>query len=337
MKIAILGGSFDPIHKGHLEIAKYVLSNHIAHEVWFMPAQKTPLKDRSLTSSYHRKKMIDLAIKPYRRMKLCTLEIDRGEISYSIDTIKQLNHLYPNHQFVWLIGADQANQLEKWKDIEELIKRIQFYVFPRNQIQIKENVHLIKLHMKEFNISSSEIRCGRLQDTMPNVRNYIGKNYLYLNTLVESQMHEKRFLHSLSVANLCVELALVHRIDANKAYVAGLLHDVCKEWQLTRSECYMNLWEPSLLDTPKAIWHAYIAKHYVKQFYKIEDKEILDAINHHVIGSKKFILSMILFVADKLDPKRGYDSSKEIALCKDNIQNGYDVVLNQQQAYLKSK
>ncbi|MEG0265426.1 MAG: nicotinate (nicotinamide) nucleotide adenylyltransferase [Erysipelotrichaceae bacterium] len=337
MHILILGGSFDPIHKGHIQIANEALKHHLGDEVWFMPTFITPLKERELTPFQHRVHMIKMAIKPYHKMKCCVLEANRKGCSYTIDTVKQLQKSYPKDTFSWLIGSDQARQLSKWKKIDELYQLIHFYVYPRNKIEFESNQNLIQLKMKEINISSSQVRLGDLSVLPHSVRRYIGNNYLYFNTMVESSMSEKRYLHSVSVAKLCVELAHAHHVDVKKAYAAGILHDVCKEWPKAKSERFMKCWAPHKMDTPIAIWHGDLAYHYVKRFYGVEDQEILYAIAHHVIGSTKQKLAMILFIADKLDPSRGYDSSASIALTKRNLRAGYDEVLAQQHVYLRKE
>ncbi|MEG0841175.1 MAG: nicotinate (nicotinamide) nucleotide adenylyltransferase [Erysipelotrichaceae bacterium] len=337
MRIVILGGSFDPIHKGHLQIAKAALAQHIGEAVWFMPTFDTPLKQQTSTPFQDRLKMIECAIKPYRKMKLCNLEIMRKGCSYTIDSVKQLQKMYPKDTFLWLIGSDQAQQLSKWKDIDELYQLIQFYVYPRNQIKMDAHPQLKQLALKEIDISSSQVRKGDLTSLAYPTRSYIGEHYLYLESLVQSCMSEKRYQHSVSVAKLCVELAKCHKVDPQKAYVAGMLHDVCKEWPRDKAERFMKCWESDKCTTPMALWHADLASHHVERFYKIKDREILFAIAHHVIGSTKQKLAMILFIADKLDPSRGYDSSSEIEQSKKNLRAGYDLVKQQQQTFLKKE
>ena len=88
MRIAVLGGAFDPIHNGHLQIAKQALKQLRVDEVWFMPSAATPLKQTQAASFSDRAAMVALAIRPYRHMKLCTLEHELEGVSYSIRTVK---------------------------------------------------------------------------------------------------------------------------------------------------------------------------------------------------------------------------------------------------------
>lgn len=337
MRIAILGGSFDPVHKAHVKLAKEALKKGGVDQVWFMPTWETPLKDRLFCSYEDRCAMLERAISPYRKMHLCTLEKELGAPSYTIKTVKELKRRYPKHTFTWIIGSDQANQLQKWKDIDELISLIHFMVFPRDHIDVKSAYPLQFIEMDEVKMSSHEVKQGKLSWLDDSVRDYIGKHYLYLEDLIKTTMHEKRYRHSLSVANLCVELAAVHNVNLQDAYAAGLLHDVCKQWPYEKSKIWMQHLEPQYLDTAPAIWHGFIASGYVKRFYHVYNKDVLYAIRWHVLGSDVSNLAMILFIADKLDPLRGYDSSETIALCKRNLKQGYLEVVRQQQEYLSKE
>lgn len=88
MRIAIVGGSFDPIHNGHIQMANQSLQALQVDEVWFMPTSSTPLKDRELTLDQERLAMIDLVVQKDSRFKVCTLELERAGKSYTYDTLK---------------------------------------------------------------------------------------------------------------------------------------------------------------------------------------------------------------------------------------------------------
>lgn len=338
MKIAILGGSFDPIHNAHLQIAKCALKQ-FADEVWFMPTAKTPLKDRTLSEDHHRAAMIRAAIAPYRHMRLSMLEIARGGSSYTIDTVQELLHNHPQHTFYWLIGSDQEAQLAQWKDMDTLAQLVTICVYPRgDQEDISEHTYPIqRMAMNPMPVSSTMARSNELSILPDSVRRYIGEHGLYMEEMVAHTMSEKRFAHSKRVAKLCAELAAVHGVNPKQAYLAGILHDVCKEWPYEKARIWMVHLEPQWLNSAPAIWHGFIASRYVKRYYDIRDREIAFAIRWHVLGSDATKLAMILFAADKLERGRGYDSSREIELCKRNLKLGYQEVKRQQQAYIKQE
>ena len=337
MRIAVLGGSFDPIHRGHVQIARMALKKMSIDEVWFMPAKDAPLKHHQSASFYDRCHMVKLAIRPYRRMKLCTLEGERDQTSYTIDTVRALKHRYPFHQFCWLIGDDQAMQFSAWKDSEQLLKEIEFYVFSREEdYQLNDVFHRVSMPL--ISVSSSEIRQGKkLYQVSEAVRNYIGSHGIYFEEIICHQMSEKRVQHSLSVACLCKELAHAHQLDEQKAYLAGLIHDACKQMPIEQQRIWMKYHLPQFLEEAPAIWHGYIGAYYASHTLRVKDMDIINSIYHHVKGRNGNDYERILFIADKLDPARGYDSTKEIMISKKSLKEGYAVVKQQQCEYLKKE
>lgn len=333
--IGLLGGSFDPIHKAHLAMAKAILKDGCS-EVWLLPCVSSPLKDRKLTSFKIREEMIQAAIKPYRKMKVCSIEKDLPSPSYTVQTLKALKKRYPTYQFVFYIGNDQAKQLLAWKDIETCLELCEFRCFKRDEETIESPFPLHCVNFKPMDISSTKVRQGHFFDTVKPVRNLIWKYGCYLEEFTRAQMSEKRFNHSLSVANLSKEIANAHGLDEDEAYRAGLLHDICKQWSKEKSEAWMQCYEKSHIEEPVAIWHGYLCDHFLKRYFPIS-KTIAQAVHYHVIGKSENPIANIVYMADKLDPLRDYDSSAEIALAKMNIKKAKEVVYQQQQAYIKKE
>lgn len=338
MRIAILGGAFDPVHKGHIRIARKALTSIGVDEVWFMPANTSPWKKAHVASFEQRVRMIALAIKGYAHMKVCTLEGSMDPQSYTIHTVRKLQQLYPQHEFCWLIGDDQARQFDKWKNYRELVERIPFYVFSREEEEYELLTGLRRVVMPLIDVASSDIRAGRKLYQLPKaVARYIAETGIYLESMTAAHMNEHRFRHSLSVAKLCVELARAHHLDPKPAYFMGVSHDICKQLPYEQAKTWMKHHLPQYLDEAAAIWHGYIGADYVRRVLGIRDHRISEAIFHHVKGRNKTDYDRILFIADKLDPARGYDSGKEIELSKKDLKLGYEVVKAQQQAYLKKE
>lgn len=337
MRIGLVGGSFDPIHNAHLAMGKWALRKDHCDEVWYIPTVQTPLKDRVLTSYEVRAKMVKAAIKPYRHMKLCDIEQTLSAPSYTVKTLRALKKRYPNVEFIWYIGADQAAQLEKWKHIDECLKLAKFKIFRRNGETIRCAYELPVLDMAEYPVSSTQIRQGAFELCPPVVRSIIAKERLYIDEYVSHSMSEKRYRHSESVAKLSAELAAVHGLDTDAAYTAGMLHDICKQWPYEKAKCWMKTTFSQFLDEAPAIWHGYLGAVYVRRHYRLRDKKILNAIYHHVKGDSADPIARIVYMADKLDPLRDYDSSKEIALAKKDLRAAYELVYAQQQDYLKKE
>ncbi|XZE43451.1 nicotinate (nicotinamide) nucleotide adenylyltransferase [Pirellulaceae bacterium SH467] len=124
-RIGIFGGSFDPIHMAHLILAECCREALELEQVLFIPAFISPLKQDSLPiDSKHRVEMIRLAIGGNSAFRIDTRELDRGGVSYTIDTVQELKREYPNAELVLLMGADSVQDLPKWKSPEELLELI---------------------------------------------------------------------------------------------------------------------------------------------------------------------------------------------------------------------
>lgn len=337
MRIALLGGSFDPIHEGHLRIAKTALHKLRIDEVWFLPCKDAPLKDGQQVSFQHRCAMVKWAINPYRKMQLCTIEGELEGISYTIRTVKELKKRYPQHTFTFLIGDDQAAQFSRWKDSEQLKQEVTFYVFSRNMdAHIPSGMEHIQMEL--IDVSSTEIREGKKHWALPKaVKRYIAQHGLYLEGWIANWMNEKRYRHSLSVAAVCVELAKAHHLDVHKAWCMGIAHDICKQLPKEQAMIWMRHHMPTHMQEAYAIWHGYIGASYAKRYLHIRDKQVISAIYHHVRGDASSPYASILYMADKLDPSRGYDSNEQLALCKKSLSLGLARVKQEQQEYLRKE
>ncbi|MBQ6478254.1 MAG: bis(5'-nucleosyl)-tetraphosphatase (symmetrical) YqeK [Erysipelotrichaceae bacterium] len=129
-----------------------------------------------------------------------------------------------------------------------------------------------------------------------------------LKLLVKKKLNPSRYSHSLSVASLCRELAVCHHVDPEKAYLAGLLHDVCKgleKTNITFLEDYLRYYDHDKLNGIYGAYHAWSARYYLKEMLNFHDKDILNAIYNHTICNSRDKLSLILYIADKREPLRG--------------------------------
>ncbi len=336
-KVAILGGTFDPIHKGHLELAKTALKMCGLDEVWFIPTFKTPLKDREITSFEVRVKMIKAAIAPYRKMKVCLVERYLPSPSYSINTVDKLKKENPNYDFYWIIGDDQYVQLDKWHQSDRFRKEVKIICFHRNN-QLDQKADDI-LFVEDFcvPVSSTEVREGNLGLTVKSVRNIIFNEHLYTEEICRSMMGDHRYKHSVSVANVCITLAAKHGVNCNKAFLAGIYHDIFKEMDSQECEKIMRSSFVQYIDEPKAIWHQWLAVYWLKHHCYFYDHDVLKAIENHVQGNGKGKLSKILYLADKIDPSRGYDSTELMKLSCIDLDKAVSLVKLQQQEYLNKE
>lgn len=330
MKIGLLGGSFDPIHDGHVLIGKTVKDALHLDEVWFIPVLNNPFKDRQMAEGYHRIKMIEIATRNHKSMKVCDIELheDPTVKSYTYNTICKLKKLYPNDEFYYIIGDDQVLKFNLWYKAQELSEIVQIVCMARKGYDTskenKKNYRMMEIEYEPIKASSTSVRDGNFKHVDKKVVEYFTMNGLYLNSIVATYMSEKRFIHTKSMAQLAVEIASANDIDPMKAYVAGMLHDVAKEMDPKKAEKIMKKHFSEYIHMPQPVWHQWLSCYVAKKTFHVEDNEILQAITNHTTASTNMTkLDMCIYCADKYDRSRGYDSSKEIELCKKDILEGF--------------
>ena len=199
MKIGVLGGTFNPIHRGHLAIAEAARAKLSLDKVYFVPAARTPLKeDASILAAEHRLRMVRLAIGDYPDFKLSTVEIDRPGPSYTVDTIAELrDKLGAENELFFIIGWDSLSQFPRWREPARIIQMCRLVAVPRPGYSFPDRVsletalpglsqRLILLDEPKIDISASEIRQRAergesISHLVPEpVAEYIRKEKLYL-------------------------------------------------------------------------------------------------------------------------------------------------------------
>lgn len=193
MKTAIYSGSFNPVHKGHTQLAQYLLDHHLAEEVWMVVSPCNPLKEQAdLLDEYLRLDMLMLAIKDYPAFKASDIEFTMPIPSYSIDTLTKLSEEFPDREFCLVIGSDNALVFDKWKNYRELLERYEILVYPRWGYNFEEVAGLYPqmkyLNTPYYDISSTTIRTALAQNKdmsewlHPDVISFIRENQLYQNS-----------------------------------------------------------------------------------------------------------------------------------------------------------
>jgi nicotinate-nucleotide adenylyltransferase len=164
VKIGFLGGSFDPIHFGHLLAAQDAYEQHRLDRLIIVPAAQAPLKPTETQSSAgERLAMVRAATEWDTRFEVSDFELTRGGVSYTIDSARHFKSLYPNDELYWVIGGDQLPQLHLWKEIGELAKIVQFIFLERPGYPVKAapSIPGLRLHRCDGHllaISSTELR-----------------------------------------------------------------------------------------------------------------------------------------------------------------------------------
>ena len=156
MKIGILGGSFDPIHNGHIHMALAACEKFALDQVWLIPAGHSPNKnEQTMTDALHRYQMCEIAAKAYPRLKVSRLEIDSEERSYTYRTLQELNEAYPDDRFYFIMGGDSLDYFDRWLYPEIITKLCTILVMSRRPY----NSTALTDKIQKFNeIYSADIR-----------------------------------------------------------------------------------------------------------------------------------------------------------------------------------
>lgn len=160
MKIGILGGTFNPIHIGHLILAEEAREKLKLDKIIFVPTYYPPHKNNSdIAPAMHRYKMINLSIKGNKYFSVSDVEIKRDGKSYTIDTLKELKKKYPGDKLYFIIGSDLLKYLDDWKDLNEIIKLVNFFVATRPGYALdKIPSQISTIPIRAVDISGFEIR-----------------------------------------------------------------------------------------------------------------------------------------------------------------------------------
>lgn len=160
--IGILGGSFDPVHNGHIMMANYAKQHLSLSEVLFIPCKIHAFAKHFQTTEEQRLAMLNLALQDYPQFKIDERELHNQKTSYMYDTVTSLQRDYPNQEFALLLGADVASEFTEWYEWKKLLEKVTLVIFQRKdkivELPERANNKIIYLTNPVLNISSTEIR-----------------------------------------------------------------------------------------------------------------------------------------------------------------------------------
>ena len=195
-EIGLMGGSFNPIHCGHVALARAALESGRVERVLFLPTGNPPHKKEGLADKFDRLRMVELAVEHEAGMAVCREEIDRDGVIYTVDTLAALKRTMPDCTLTYLIGADTLRALGTWRRVETVIERCKFLVMMREGETREEVIRLAGLwtqrgaqidflDARKMDISSTQIR-EQIQKGLPferlvpqAVADYIHEHGLY--------------------------------------------------------------------------------------------------------------------------------------------------------------
>ena len=331
-RLAIMGGTFDPIHYGHLVTAEAVRTEFAADCVLFIPTGQPPHKsDNAVTDNEHRYLMTVLATVGNPYFYTSRMEIDRPGRTYTIDTIRALRRICrKDTELYFITGADAVAEIFTWKEADKLLELCHFVAVTRPgyrtdnlmaDIQAIDEKYAARLHFLEvpaLAISSSDIRkrCARskaVKYLLPEVvETYMTKHQLYEADRFEAYLMERlsprRLAHTMAVAETAVKLAAAYGYDTEKARQAALLHDCAKELSSEESLdlCRRYGIVPDAYEARNIkLLHAVLGAAIAEADFGIDDADILNAIRYHTTARPAMdTLEKIIYLADLIEPTR---------------------------------
>lgn len=347
--VVLLGGSFDPIHNGHLAMAEALEMHYHPDEVWFLPTP-SPRWKSTQTAFTKRHELVKIAIADRRKWKAPLVEWNirkKDAPTYTIDTLRYLTKENPNFHFILAIGSDQFERFDEWKEPDTIIQLATLAVIDRPGHALP--AHLDKRFTPERVVmvpsetSSAAIRAGLSQDLPHLVRQEVIRQGLYFDQQIKARLSDARYQHSVRVARLAVKYAKAHHLDTDQAYVAAIVHDVSRELPLSQMMADLTAWGIDYSNLAEPMIHAYHGAAVAERELGINDEEILTSIRAHTFGLPVMTnLSMIIYCADKTEPGRGEFTRTLQEQVSDNLTLGTiqvmkdDIVYWQQQAHISS-
>ena len=334
MRIGIYGGTFDPVHNGHIQAAKIIMRELSLDRIYFVAACDTPLKaSQSETSGILRFKMLKAALKNEKDFTASDVELKRGGKSYTVDTLAYFKKMFPYAEIFFIVGGDRLADFSKWHCPEKIMNLCSLVaVRRRNTVKdyalLEEDIEKSfggKVYISEAygpDVSSTEIR-ERVYDALPiahlmpmDAELMVYENALYFPVEIKS-IYEKlrqdlngyRLKHTLLTVREAIELGFRHGVDTKKARLAAILHD-CVKFDVPMMIQYaeehgFKITDEELMN-PYLI-HARMGAAAAEKEYGINDPEILNAISRHTLGSGDMTkLDKVIYLADKLEPSRQY-------------------------------
>jgi len=346
-RIGIYGGTFNPPHIGHIRAAEYALKALKLDKLLLIPTCISPHKpiEENAPSDRQRLEMLELAVKDIPGVQVCDMEIARGGISYTWQTIDALKAQYPQAELVLLMGTDMFLCFEKWKNYGMILENAQLAVLcrrgkedtaalERKRCELEaEGGRICLLDNPVNEISSTDLRRMLIFECaepflLPAVKDYIYENALYatdegfwnlpmeaLEWVVVSLLNPNRVRHVLGCRDTAAELARVWGADETDAARAGLLHDITKALdgplQLTLCREYGIMLDEFSHNNPKTL-HALTGSLVADRIFG-ENQAVVKAIESHTTGKADMnTLEKIIYVADYMEPNRDFPGVEEL-------------------------
>lgn len=324
MKIGVFGGTFNPPHNGHIQLAKAAADELKLDKLLVIPSCIPPHKIAAkLADGQERLEMCRLAFGCDPRFEVSPMELERGSRSYTVETLRELKALYPDSELYFIVGSDMLESFDKWYLWQEILSLSVLCAASREEGyspdlsrfgKLAERIKIITLDPLE--VSSTQIRnsAGEISPELldPKVAAYIREHGLYddgldrYRELLRGKLNPRRLFHSECVSECAGVLAERYGASVEKARLAGLLHDVMKNAPANEQLALMPDITPLELLNSK-VWHQISGEAFLRQNGIVTDEEILGAVRWHTTGKAGMtLLEKIIYVADFISADRNY-------------------------------
>ena len=331
MKIAIFGGSFDPVHAEHINMVKAAIDSLGVNKTIIVPAFVAPHKQgRAHAAPQDRLNMVRLAFEGIRNCEVSAFELNAGGTSYTYITLGYFRKKYPDAQLFFLVGADMLKDFYTWKEPETILSLCDLVVCNREGEKVNfalEQLKFFSTFHKKFkvieytgrDISSTKARvlCAFGEDLRPYlpdcVIEYIEANQLYRIDGVKGALKylkPARAKHTLRVALTAAPFSAKYKLAENDVIRAAAFHDVAKNMDLNDSE--LSGFVPPE-DVPSQVLHQYTGAYVAEHTFGVSQEDVLDAIRYHTSGRPNMSdLEKLIFLADMLEPGRDFPGIKKL-------------------------
>ena len=319
-RIGVFGGSFNPCHKEHVNMAKAFIAEMGLDRLFIVPAYRPPHKSGAfLAPAKDRIAMLRLAFSGEQKISISEHEVKKGDVSYSYQTVEYFQTEYKNAEIFFLVGTDMLANFPQWKEPQRILNAATLVLVARGgedtesaaiKYYEKFSKPFVKLNYEGKRLSSTMARAACALGVEPetympaSVCEYAIKNRLYsdkYSDFVKKNLTTKRLEHTLGVTVLAQEYAKRVGEDVYKAYVAATLHDAAK--YLSPADYGYTVPD----GVPEPVVHQFLGAFIAESVLKIDDKDIINAIKYHTTGRAGMsTLEKIVFLADLLEEGRAY-------------------------------
>lgn len=352
MKILVFGGSFDPPHLGHAALLNAAVKKLRPDRVLIVPAYQAPLKGRPGASAAERLVLIRLGLLPaLAKARLDLSEMKSGKKVYTVDTLRRLKTRHPNAELHFVTGADSAANFLRWKNPAQLRALASWWTATRPGTGAPPK-DFRRIPGRMPGVSSTEIRRRLALGlpvkglTAPAVERRIIARGLYGAALLgrlKDALTTERFHHTLCVADLADELARRWGLDAEKARLAGLLHDLGRSIPVPLMPAYVKKRRlkiegaAGIAAHQPLLFHAHISADLARRRFGVDDPEVLSAVRKHTLGDRRMApLDRLLYVADACSKDRGHAAAPRLrALARRDLKKAFAAVVREKLSYVK--